>query len=259
MKRLTILLLSLLWALPALGQIPGNTLVVGANGTPITGGTSGDCLTVGSTGRLSQTAACGAAAGITVGVSTITGGANTRIVYDNAGVVGEYTISGSGTVVAMQTSPSLITPALGVATATSVAIGGCTISTNVLCTTGNVQFAGVTEVDSTFTVNPSAVQQFFVNSGGASVNNHLTLGSAADLTFSTRAVLKSPANGTMSVTNNAATAGFVLDGTTDAAMKLYARDGTTAGVYYSGATAGVTCSGSPTAGFASTNGIVTHC
>jgi hypothetical protein len=31
------------------------------------------------------------------------------------------------------------------------------------------------------------------------------------------------------------------------------------GAYYSGGTAGVTCSGSPTASFASTNGIVTHC
>jgi len=31
------------------------------------------------------------------------------------------------------------------------------------------------------------------------------------------------------------------------------------GAYFSGATAGVTCSGSPTASFASTNGIVTHC
>lgn len=46
---------------------------------------------------------------LVVGTTTITGGATTRILYDNAGVLGEYTITGSGTVVAMQTSPRFIT------------------------------------------------------------------------------------------------------------------------------------------------------
>lgn len=59
--------------------------------------------------------------GLTVGTTTITSGTTTRILYDNAGVLGEYTISGTGTVVAMATSPSFTTPTLGVATATSIA------------------------------------------------------------------------------------------------------------------------------------------
>jgi hypothetical protein len=46
----------------------------------------------------------------------------------------------------MQTSPTLITPVLGVATATSVAIGGCTIGTDVLCTTGTTTHNGKTTV-----------------------------------------------------------------------------------------------------------------
>lgn len=71
-----------------------------------------------------------------IGSSTITGGTTTRILYDNAGVLGEYTITGTGTVVAMATSPTLITPALGVATATSLAIGGATIGANGLAVTG---------------------------------------------------------------------------------------------------------------------------
>lgn len=75
---------------------------------------------------------------LTVGTTTIASGTTTRILYDNAGVLGEYTITGSGTVVAMQTSPSLITPALGVATATSLAIGGATIGSNALAVTGGV-------------------------------------------------------------------------------------------------------------------------
>lgn len=61
-----------------------------------------------------------AAGGITIGTTTITSGTTTRILYDNAGVVGEYTITGTGTVVAMATSPSFTTPVLGIATATSI-------------------------------------------------------------------------------------------------------------------------------------------
>lgn len=46
---------------------------------------------------------------LTVGSTTIASGTNTRILYDNSGVLGEYTITGSGTVVAMQTAPTFVT------------------------------------------------------------------------------------------------------------------------------------------------------
>lgn len=62
--------------------------------------------------------------GITVGTTTITSGTTTRILYDNAGIVGEYTITGTGTVVAMQTSPTFVTPLLG--TPTSGTLTNCT-------------------------------------------------------------------------------------------------------------------------------------
>lgn len=52
------------------------------------------------------------AAGLTVGTTTITSGTTTRVLYDNAGVLGEYAVSGSGNV-AMTTSPTFTTPALG--------------------------------------------------------------------------------------------------------------------------------------------------
>lgn len=52
------------------------------------------------------------ASGITVGTTTITSGTNTKVLYNNSGVVGEYTVSGSGNV-AMTTSPTFTTPALG--------------------------------------------------------------------------------------------------------------------------------------------------
>ena len=47
--------------------------------------------------------------GLTVGTTTITSGTTTRILYNNAGVLGEYTLTGSGTVVAMQTAPTFVT------------------------------------------------------------------------------------------------------------------------------------------------------
>ena len=56
----------------------------------------------------------GGGSGITIGTTTITSGTDTRILYDNAGVVGEYTISGTGNV-AMTSSPVFTTPNIGLA------------------------------------------------------------------------------------------------------------------------------------------------
>lgn len=81
---------------------------------------------------------------LTIGTTTITGGTTTRILYDNAGALGEYTLTGTGTVVAMQTSPSLVTPALGVATGTSLALGGATLGTYVLAAVGSAALTGAT-------------------------------------------------------------------------------------------------------------------
>lgn len=48
-------------------------------------------------------------ANLIVGTSTITSGTNTYIEYNNNGVLGEYSLSGTGTVVAMATSPTFQT------------------------------------------------------------------------------------------------------------------------------------------------------
>lgn len=53
--------------------------------------------------------------------------------------------TGSGAIV-LATSPSLTTPTLGVAIGTSLALGGCTIGTDALCTTGSQTFGGATSV-----------------------------------------------------------------------------------------------------------------
>lgn len=75
-----------------------------------------------------------AESGLTVGTTTITSGTTTKVLYDNAGVLGEYTISGSGNV-AMTTSPVFTTPALGtpssavLTNATGLPVGGITMNT----------------------------------------------------------------------------------------------------------------------------------
>jgi hypothetical protein len=111
---------------------------------------STQCLHVNTSGVVSGTGSdCGAgSSGITIGTTTITSGTTTRILYDNAGVVGEYTLTGTGTVVAMQTSPALVTPALGVATATSIAVAGCTIGTDELCVTGQTTLSSTLTLSS---------------------------------------------------------------------------------------------------------------
>lgn len=60
------------------------------------------------------------ASSLVVGATPVLNGTTTRILYDNVGILGEYTLTGTGTVVAMRTSPQLITPNLGVATGTSL-------------------------------------------------------------------------------------------------------------------------------------------
>lgn len=96
-------------------------------------------------------------------------------------------------------------------------------------------------------------QSFTASSGG------VTVPAAQAFTFLGRSKLGSNLNGTVLLVNNGGTSGFTLDGTTDGQLRLFARDGTTPGVYGSGTNIGVSCSGSPTASFASVNGIVTHC
>src|SRR3990167_4026784 len=104
----------------ASGSPADDAVIVGDSATAQTWRALTNCTDTGGN-HLNYTAAtnafsCGTSSsgsGLTVGTTTITSGTTTRILYDNAGVVGEYTITGTGTVVAMQTSPSFTTPALG--------------------------------------------------------------------------------------------------------------------------------------------------
>lgn len=87
-----------------------------------------------------------AGGGLTVGTTTIASGTTTRILYDNAGTLGEYTLTGTGTVVAMGTSPVFttnITTPLILSGSTSSA-GVIRINTTTHATKGFIQIDGTT-------------------------------------------------------------------------------------------------------------------
>ena len=83
-------------------------------------GTNGYVLTSNGT-----TASWAAAAGgsLTVGTTSISGGTSGRVLYDNAGILGELANTGTGNNV-LATSPTLVTPVLG--TPTSGTLTNCT-------------------------------------------------------------------------------------------------------------------------------------
>ncbi len=121
------------------------------------GGGNGYFLQTNGSGLTQWAPASGSTLTLGVGTTNISGGATTRILYDNAGVLGEYTISGTGTVVAMATSPSFTTPALG--TPTAGVLSSCT---------GYAQSAltGLgTGVSTALGVNVGSAGAFVVNGG----------------------------------------------------------------------------------------------
>ena len=125
----------------------------------------------------------GGASGLTIGTTTITSGTTTRVLFDNAGVLGEYTISGSGNV-AMTTSPTFTTPSLGTPSAVVLtnatglplhAMANLGTTTTILHgnAAGDPSFGAVGLTTDVTGILPSA-------NGGTGVNNTatLTLGSA---------------------------------------------------------------------------------
>lgn len=161
---------------------PEDTLTLAAGtGITITTNAGTDTVTITATG---------VAGSIVVGTTTITSGANTRILYDNNGTLGEYTITGSGTVVAMQTSPVFTTPNIGVATATSV--NGLTITTS----TGTLTIAN----GKTLTANASTT---FAGTDGKT----LTISNSGTLAGGDAFVLAIAAGKTLTVSNSITLAG----------------------------------------------------
>lgn len=166
--------------------------------------------------------ASSASVSVTVGSTPILGGTTTRVLFDNAGQLGEYSISGTGNV-AMTTSPAFTTPSLGVATGTSLAINGCSLSGNALCATGSITLSGdlnsgahtaTTNSANSIVVGPNGATNpvFKVDSSTASQAAGLSLTGAATGGTVALAVLDSSPSASLSI--NAKGVGTIAIGNT---------------------------------------------
>lgn len=134
-----------------------------------------------------------------VGTTTITGATNTNILYNNNGVAGEYTLTGTGAVVAMQTSPTFVTDATVPLVYGSTALGGSlTLRSTSHATKGLIYFgsAGTTvydEVNDRFGMgitSPSSRFHIYHATGGVSKGLRIETGGTgntgyASIDFST--------------------------------------------------------------------------
>lgn len=86
---------------------------------PTSAGTNAQVLQTDGSGNTSWVAQTGGGGSLTVGTTTISNGSSGRILYDQAGVLGEAATTGTNLVV-LSNSPTLVTPILGAATATTI-------------------------------------------------------------------------------------------------------------------------------------------
>lgn len=129
---------SLILAGSTSGEITLNTAAIAGTWTltlPATDGSNGQVLSTDGSGVTSWISL--PSASLTVNSTSISGGTSGRILYDNAGTVGEKTVVGSGNVV-LATSPTITTPVVtGLnETKTAPTISGGTLTLN--CSAGNV-------------------------------------------------------------------------------------------------------------------------
>ena len=148
------------------------------------------CLTSASSGAPSW-GTCGGGSGLTVGTTAIAAGTSGNVLYNNGGVLGEMTTSGSGTVLALTTSPSFTTPSLGAATATSINGLTLTSSTGTLSIT-NAKTAAFTN---TLTFSGTDGSTLNIGAGGTLGSNAFTSTAYAPIaspTFTGTVTIPSP-------------------------------------------------------------------
>jgi hypothetical protein len=136
---------------PATGTLLGSVTAPAAN--PVTGTPSSTTFLRGD-----GTWSTPASSGLTVGTTTIASGTNTRVEMNNSGVLGEYAVSGTGSV-CMTTSCVMTTPNLGTpSAATLISATGLPLTTGVTGILGSGNGGtGVNNGSSTLTLGASLV------------------------------------------------------------------------------------------------------
>jgi hypothetical protein len=145
---------------------------------------------------------------ITVGATQVTGGVSTRVLFDSAGLLGEYAISGSGSV-AMTNAPTFVTPVLGAAAGTSLALGSCTIGTNAICTNGTEELRSTSSVALAVGANGATNPVLRIDTSVASAADGLAIIGTASGSGVALAVI-SPATNSQMTINTKGTGGLFL-------------------------------------------------
>jgi len=222
-------------------------------------GTAGQVLTMNAGATAPEWAAGGGGGGITIGTTTITSGTNTRVLFNNSGVVGEYTVTGTGNAV-LSASPTLtgrISAADGLF-ATSVTTGtgataGLQVTANSL-TTGN----GV-EISSTSATSGNLVS--IASTSTAAASSTLT-GLRVAMSGANGTTAQTVTGATISVTNTNATSGtnigltLTASGATTANRAINVTAGQSIVADGTLAAPGIGFSGSTNSGFYQGSGII---
>jgi hypothetical protein len=143
------------------GSLTATGLVTNADLVNAATTVNGQTCTLGSTCTITASAGT-----ITVGTTTIASATNTNVLFNNAGVLGQYTITGTGSVV-MSASPTLTgIPVLAAPTATSIALGGATIGGNALAVTGTALFNTAVTMGAALTYGGVTLANSVTGTGG---------------------------------------------------------------------------------------------
>ncbi len=176
-------------ALSSLAQASAANLLLGRGSASGAGDYQEITLGSGLT-MTNQVLSSSSGSGLTVGTTTITSGTTTNILRNNAGVLAEYTITGTGTVVAMGTSPSFVTSVLSpLYTAAAGAAGSISTTVAIAPATTTTPSAGQSSVAGGAITITSGTAVASPDTASAAVGGAITVttGDAARLTSSNAA------------------------------------------------------------------------